>query len=99
MDSEAAAMSITAGFVEIVCPICETVTAVRALATDKERRIVVCRRCDLAFVQPQPDASYLDAIYSAGYFSGSDAATGYQDYTALSGLLTDIAAKNIRTIT
>jgi 2-polyprenyl-3-methyl-5-hydroxy-6-metoxy-1,4-benzoquinol methylase len=86
------------GFVEIACPLCESTSHLQHRATDSERRIVVCRHCDLAFVNPQPDDAYLDAIYARDYYEDNGAGTGYQDYAGLSGLLTQIARKNIATI-
>jgi SAM-dependent methyltransferase len=88
----------TTHFVDIPCPICESDAALRRLTTDRERNIVVCRSCDLAFVSPQPDESYLSAIYQESYFSRGEPGTGYQDYGALSELLTRIAVKNMATI-
>lgn len=45
-------------------------------------RVVECRRCGLAFLNPRPNADAIRAIYQRGYFSG-DGNTGYADYAGL----------------
>jgi len=67
--------------VAVSCPIC-----LAAAATPRLQKagttILACASCGSAFWQP--DAAFDPArIYGAGYFAGSDEASGYDDYASL----------------
>jgi 2-polyprenyl-3-methyl-5-hydroxy-6-metoxy-1,4-benzoquinol methylase len=77
-----------------MCPLCDSSEREVVVARDGERRIVKCRTCDLAYVNPQPDDHSLGEMYASGYFQNDDG-RGYTNYEALSTLLTQIAESNI----
>src|SRR5260370_7595279 len=57
------------------CPLCRS-RRVGYAFSHRESRVVRCPDCRLMFLNPQPSAAQLAAIYNADYFLGSETEEG-----------------------